>query len=337
MVTDILNSFKDNVSQKATNPFLATILIVWTFKNWRLLYALLYFDEKTTLETRLAFIEGYYSKEHFFYINLLESIAYAFIVLISTYLLLGVARFIVDLYTKIVLPWISKWTDKNSIVSREDYRNLYNQCDELERKLEDEKAAKIRFKRELEAIEAKNSELLADNKQFMTREENYKETEENIKILSIQNSELVSKEEHYKTELNRLKNLEKENTDLKGSLKNMMIERETLVNSASVKLINGKVVPVYKEDQEKLNFIKKIEREDLSSRYVELGKKILNSEPLLKSDQLVRYLVSQELIEFKKEFVQGISAFYEFSEMGKEVFRYLAKHASNLDQQVVQN
>uniref|UniRef100_UPI00138A1F20 hypothetical protein n=1 Tax=Pontibacter pamirensis TaxID=2562824 RepID=UPI00138A1F20 len=159
MIKDIFDSLRDNISQKTSNPLLATILIVWTFKNWRLLYGLFYFDEDTKLEERIAYIEIYYSEVNF-YENLFFSILYAFCVLIITYVLLSASRYIVNFYDKIIIPRVYRLTDKTSVVLKSDYIELLRMNEEIDNKYSTERDSKNRVKAELEVMESNYTELV---------------------------------------------------------------------------------------------------------------------------------------------------------------------------------
>ncbi|HEY0056585.1 MAG TPA: hypothetical protein VGB63_14620 [Pedobacter sp.] len=65
MIKDIFDSFKDNLRERTTNPFLGTFVIVWVIKNWKLVYSLFYFDKDFTLEKRLNYISSYFKEDTF--------------------------------------------------------------------------------------------------------------------------------------------------------------------------------------------------------------------------------------------------------------------------------
>lgn len=154
MIRDILDSFKDNVKERTTNPFLGTLIIVWVLKNWVLIYSLFYFDGKLNLKSRLDYITEYFNKQSFYW-NLLEVIAITLLTLIITYFLLSISRILVNFYDKVVTPWIYFITDKSSIVKKEDYVKLLDEIKLLETRLEEERLAKIRAQEERDKADQK--------------------------------------------------------------------------------------------------------------------------------------------------------------------------------------
>ena len=91
MIQDLIVSFKENIKGKTTNPFFGTLIIVWVFHNWRLMYSLFNFESSSDLKTRLIFLSDYLDAENFLP-DLLLCILMTIIVLISTYILLNLSR-----------------------------------------------------------------------------------------------------------------------------------------------------------------------------------------------------------------------------------------------------
>ncbi len=152
MIKDFLISFRDNFKEKTRNPFLGTYLIVWVIRNWELLYTLFNFDSDYKLSDKIGYIKSYYL-EHGFITNLFTSILWAFGLLILTYLLLAISRFITNFSEKRITPWIYKITDSNTIVLKETYEALRNENSRIEDKLESEREIKKRLLIEVSELE----------------------------------------------------------------------------------------------------------------------------------------------------------------------------------------
>jgi hypothetical protein len=142
MVKDTLNSILDNIKERTTNPFLGTLIVVWLVKNWTLVYSLFYFDGSLKLEGRLKYLSNYFAN-HSFILNMVYVILITLGVLVVTYILLGLSRFLTETYERRLVPQISKWTDKSSVVLKVDYLNLQEVVKQLEIRLETERLAKV--------------------------------------------------------------------------------------------------------------------------------------------------------------------------------------------------
>jgi hypothetical protein len=158
MIKDFLISFTDNFKEKTRNPFLGTYLLVWLIRNWELIYTLFNFDSNFNLKDKKEFIFSYY-KENQFVPNLFTNILWSIGLLILTYLLLNLSRFIVNLFEKKLTPWIYKVTDSNSIVLKEIYDKLKSENYILELNLEKERESKGKLQIEISKLENKLEEF----------------------------------------------------------------------------------------------------------------------------------------------------------------------------------
>jgi|GEM_PF-1626116 len=158
MIKDSLNSILDNIKERTTNPFFGTLIVVWLIHNWSLVYSLFYFDSDYKLASRLNFINCYYEEKPFI-INLLHVVLITVGVLVFTYVMLSISRFITDCYEKLVIPKIAQWTDKNSVVLKSDYIIVKEALQTLELKLENERLAKASAQTERDVAITKLAEL----------------------------------------------------------------------------------------------------------------------------------------------------------------------------------
>ena len=159
MIQDLIVSFKENIKGKTTNPFFGTLIIVWIFHNWRLMYSLFNFESSSDLKTRLIFLSDYLDAENFLP-DLLLCILLTIIVLISTYILLNLSRLIVNFFEKIVTPIVYKLTDKSSIVLKKDYDNLISDRERVEKKFEMERESRLKLQDEYERLEVRLGQAL---------------------------------------------------------------------------------------------------------------------------------------------------------------------------------
>lgn len=192
MVKDTLNSIFDNIKERTTNPFLGTLVVVWVIHNWKLVYSLFYFDGNFKLNDRLLYIDKSFEGTSFTF-NLFIVVFITVLVLVLTYCMLALSRLITDAYDKIVLPYLSKLTDKTSIVTKTQYMALEEVVKNLESKLEVERLGRISAQDERDKAYLKlvnnGREVLPDQRQQKIVEEaltSIDDKEVNSIIVSIQ-------------------------------------------------------------------------------------------------------------------------------------------------------
>ncbi|HTC01134.1 MAG TPA: hypothetical protein VK705_10670 [Ferruginibacter sp.] len=159
MIQNIANSLKANISQKTTNPFLSTFIIVWLIKNWKFIYSLFNFDKDCTLSDKITIIESYFTNYNTFAV-FWDCIEVSFIVLIITYTLLSLSRLIVNFYDKIVNPQVYKLTDNSSIILKSEYLKVTQEINRLEKRVEEERETKLRLQNDYESLEKRLAALI---------------------------------------------------------------------------------------------------------------------------------------------------------------------------------
>lgn len=140
MVKDLWDSFKDNIKQRVTNPFLGTYIIVWLAHNWEVVYSFFYFDKDWNLEKKLNYFKDYWEDKSFFW-NLMCVAAITVGILIITYFFLAISRYIANSFENRVVPFIQK-ISKGKIVTSEVYQIALDKIFNLESKVEAERKAK---------------------------------------------------------------------------------------------------------------------------------------------------------------------------------------------------
>lgn len=158
MVKDTLNSIFDNLKERTTNPFLGTLIIVWVFRNWTLVYGLFNFDKEFKLKDKLKYISDYYDHQSFIW-NMLFVVLITLAVLLFTYCMLAISRFLTDTYNKRVIPFIAIKTDKSSIVLKTEYLKLQDIIKLLESRLEEERLAKVGAQNERDILDKRVFDL----------------------------------------------------------------------------------------------------------------------------------------------------------------------------------
>lgn len=158
MINKFFNSFKENINQKTTNPFLGTFIIIWIIRNWEFFYSLFYFDSDFTRLDRLNIIQEYFKEYDL--LEILLTILFSFIILISTYILLNLSRLIINFFDKMITPKVYEITDKSSIVLKSDYKILEQQIKSLESKIQDEREQRFKTQNENDILEKRIKELV---------------------------------------------------------------------------------------------------------------------------------------------------------------------------------
>lgn len=162
MIKDSLNSIFDNIKERTTNPFLGTLIVVWTVHNWKLVYSMFYFDKSLKLEERLHYIDKYFNDRPFVW-DLLIVVVITIVVLLFTYSMLTVSRLITDTQERMLLPLISKWTDKTSVVLKTEHAALQEVVKQLGARVEEERLAKVAAQVERDSIDKQLLEMRQSN------------------------------------------------------------------------------------------------------------------------------------------------------------------------------
>ncbi|KAA5546732.1 hypothetical protein [Adhaeribacter rhizoryzae] len=350
MFDKVFDSFKDNFSQKSRNPFLATILTIWIFRNWRLVYGLFTFDEKTTQKAKIAYISNYFKKVSF-YEDLFYCIGYAFGALVITYCLLGASRFIIDLYDNIILPRIKKITDPKSIVDKMVFDEVVTNLGSFEKKLADEREARIKAQNERDSLESRNADLFVSNAQLLPlKEENEKLSnkvkQNEIKIIELTESHVSFKsvEQDYFLVKNENEKLKVQIVNFKDEIAGLyeikrdreVVERENLkLEAENIKLetelndiLNKSILP----NQDSIDDVQtQLKKSGKTLLFIELAKSIYNGKSIntinSESKELISYSEKYNLIKLRNS--AGDVKQYELTDLGKHVFLLLRTSEQN--------
>jgi hypothetical protein len=146
-----LASFVANIRQKTTNPFLGTLVTVWFISNWELLYSVITFDSFVRQETKINVIKNYIISHHMMR-NLIFCIIETVLVLVVTYFLLNVSRYILNIYENRVTPWIYSKSKPKSIIELHKYEQLIIERDEWVERYDKERTEKARIQNDFETL-----------------------------------------------------------------------------------------------------------------------------------------------------------------------------------------
>lgn len=297
-----LTSFIDNIKQKTTNPFLGTLITVWSISNWELIYTVFNFEEQSTLDQRISRIKLYLDSKHLF-ADLFLCIVEVFVILIVTYLLLNASRYILNMYENRVTPWIYSKSKPNSIVTLDIHNLVKEERDEWANRYDKERTEKLRIQADFEILNKKhydaevvqqqeNRNLHGENQEFKTRTE-----------------ELQKQIESYKQDIAYLNDLIDNKESTISELRTIIDENErnklTNKNSKNLSQINP----------EELFRLSAFIDSKYSKEFLELLSSV-NKKTHFEGDQnLVNFLISNEIIRRDK----NDSTLFAFTQLGEAV------------------
>lgn len=159
MINETLVSFKDLLKSKARNPFFGSLAIVWVIHNWDLVYSFFHFGKDFSRQERLDYFDGYFTEPGFLG-NMFVCVLITFAVLIGSYALTNIARFIKNVFKDIVSPWICALTDDFAIVPRSKYEIEVDDKEKWRSRFENEQNRRFQLLREYDELEEKyNTDL----------------------------------------------------------------------------------------------------------------------------------------------------------------------------------
>jgi hypothetical protein len=121
-------------------------------------YSLFNFDKDVDLVYKITNIRAYYLNVNF-YDNLIECLWKSVLVLIATYVLINVGRFIVEFFEKVVTPSIYKLFGNTKIVTRAIHNDLKKELKDAEVRFEEENKKRLNAQAEVERLEKKIIDL----------------------------------------------------------------------------------------------------------------------------------------------------------------------------------
>jgi hypothetical protein len=245
MILDTLSSFSDNIKQRATNPYLGTVAIVWILENWVLVYGLFNFDPDCTLADKTSFIINYFYY-YPFWIGMLWCLLKSFGILILTYSLLNASRLIVNMFDKKLTPYIHQISDRSSIVLREIYEEALKNNIELRKRVEEERIEKLKANNDRDELEQKLEALHLKIEEM--------ESQKGGQILENENSEVVITEHHIpeseKQEIASLLNKitqESDHESLRRVITNIDLNKPSYAGKGPTTLFNNGLIKIEKK------------------------------------------------------------------------------------------
>lgn len=199
MFTDFFKGVYDNAHTRIKNPLLGTLIAVWIVRNFNFLYALFNFHEEVTLTQRIDYFRRYFNEYGTIW-HVLLNIVIAFGIMILTFSLLLLSKWISNLYSRFI-DKINEKSDDAAIVSIEKYKRVKDERDS--------------FSKEKDALE---ESLSNRNKDFNLLTEEHKHL--NV-VFDEYKKSTIHKVDEYSLDTN---NLRKEVDELKSELADALLK-----------------------------------------------------------------------------------------------------------------
>lgn len=158
---DITVSFSNLLRSRSRNPFYGTLIIVYLFRNYKLLYKIFFLEENDPLN-KISYLDGLLN--HDILINeLLLSSLYAFIAMASSYIILNLSEFLRGIFNNVVNIWVKKLidiiTNKTNTYGKDEFIKVEHEKNDYERKYIDERTRRLEHENEITLLEEKIKEL----------------------------------------------------------------------------------------------------------------------------------------------------------------------------------
>lgn len=130
-----ITDFFSNVKDKITNPFFGTLIFVWVYRNWDLVYTFFNFDEKTKLDDKIKYFKQYFSNKNFWQ-EALFNIGFTLLLIIIGYFLIIVTRAFSIFVEFQIMPRLTKQIVSKNTVTKELYDEVKAERDDYSDKYE---------------------------------------------------------------------------------------------------------------------------------------------------------------------------------------------------------
>lgn len=174
MVLNTINGVVQNLRQKIANPFLGTFILVWIIDHWEFVYTFFNFDATTTLLVKISSLKVF--MDTYDYWDLLYTVWPTIGILVATYTLLTISKFIAVTFEKKITRPLVSLVDSSKYAPIQDYQKLESEIERLETKADQEKDRRLQVESDLERLEGKVKELR--NPQSKVENDTYPESKD---------------------------------------------------------------------------------------------------------------------------------------------------------------
>lgn len=190
---DITVSFTSLLKSRSRNPLYGTIVLIFTFRNYELIYKILFFNTDDKYDKLNCL------NELFQHSNLIKEIifstSYAFTALLISYLLINFSKLIKGVFDNVINVWVEKLidnlTNQSNTYSKDEYLHLEKEKNDFEKKFLVEKERRTKYENEIFSLENKIQKLSNPdnfNKKILDKIKNENLLDSFRKIVKIINS-----------------------------------------------------------------------------------------------------------------------------------------------------
>lgn len=167
---EIINSISDTIKERTKNPFFGTLILVWLFRNWEVVFAIFNFKEGFGHQEKIDFIKEQYENKllwGIFVNNLLIALG----LMILGYVLIVLTRFIVSFVEHKCMPHIHEFADNKLIVSKERFNDVKKARDQYAQSNEDLQELLIQSQQKLNHQKLENERLSKETDSLLSENE----------------------------------------------------------------------------------------------------------------------------------------------------------------------
>lgn len=204
---EVINSFFSNIKDKLTNPFFGTLILVLILHHWELTYSIFNFDDGSTLDKKLFFIQNYIS-ENITFKTLLRDFLYAFCCMTIGYLIVVGTRSLVLAIEFRLMPFLTGKIVSKNVVEKKLYDAVVKEREDYFDQYEEQRKNVRDFSKTIDEqtdqIKEKNKSLV---EQSQTISKNVKDLDALNKAIDSLNQSLDSSKNQLKSKKNEFDNV----------------------------------------------------------------------------------------------------------------------------------
>ncbi|MCE3297077.1 MAG: hypothetical protein K0R65_2791 [Crocinitomicaceae bacterium] len=321
MLQSSINSFKDRYKEKS-NPFLGTYLLVWIIRNWKLIFSVFNFDKGIKLHDKLIIIQKHLPKDLTeLFGNLFINILWALGILVLSYALINLSRFIVYTSEKVIRPFVSKLTDKNSVVLKTTYEKIRVERDELQNEVYGERELKSKMEQQIQVLQRENSSQFSQIKDYKSNIDHLQQTCQKLE------DDLFN----LKTEIDSEN--AKKITELEMTIVNLTQEIDTLSSITSTKQSSknniAQIIDSLLTDRTKtIRIENELKANGLDTKFIKVAQFIKNKNGFVSLNSDISIFINLHLIDSRQVETKTNTIFsiqYFLTDIGESVFNRLSK------------
>lgn len=217
---EVLNSFFSNIKDKLSNPYFGTLIIVIIIHHWELIFGIFNFDNDSTLENKLEFVQNYIANNitwKSFLFDALQAMIYMFI----GYIIVVFTRSIVLFIEYWLMPFITGKIVNKNVVRKTEYDQVVKEREQYFDQYEEQRNYVRKFSKTIdeqtEQIKNKDENLLDQTNKISETVRKLNLSKVELESLQNSNNDKIKEISQLKKSIESLENIRKINIDnIKG-------------------------------------------------------------------------------------------------------------------------